>query len=311
MSAAVANTSALRATVGAPPWGRTNNSGLASQICSAMQGGIGGVTDEYVLPTSLLRVGRVETAAFSERVVGYNASALHVLPTVANLLTNLRLRELLPNAGANASGNVNVSAALHPLSFSSLNVLISSRTSSLMSISMFVVFASVPAFAILMFTVGEIAGDRGLGMMQVLRLSGVRFAHFWTARLLLDLPQYLLVIVLFCIVLQLPLIPVRPITYTRTLLSRKNVPKSNVCADRKPEFTAGESFLRAVRSVERAADVGVHVRGVVHVHEGGDGDKHHGPRVHSGAHSTLLYFARDCLVNSSLIRSGYLRTLVS
>ena len=208
VSAAVANTSTLRASVGAPPWGRAvNYSGLVDQICSTVQCGLGGSEKEYALPSSLLRVGRIETDAYSERVVGYNASALHVLPTVANLFVNLRLRELL----GDATPNVNVSAALHPLSFSSLNVLLSSRTGSLMSISMFVVFAAVPAFAILMFTVGEIAGDRGLGMMQVLRLSGVRFGHFWTARLLLDIPQYLFVIVLFCIVLQLPLIPVRPL----------------------------------------------------------------------------------------------------
>ena len=186
MSAAVANTSTLRASVGAPPWGlAVNYSGLVDQICSAVQRWLGGSEKEYALPSSLLRVGRVETEAFNERVVGYNSSALHVLPTVVNLFVNLRLRELL----SEAAPNVNVSAALHPLSFSSLNVLLSSRTSSLMSISMFVVFAAVPAFAILMFTVGEIAGDRGLGMMQVLRLSGVHFTHFWTARLLLNMPQ--------------------------------------------------------------------------------------------------------------------------
>lgn len=204
VSAAVANTSTLLSAVGSPPWGlNLSGSGLVGQLCSAVRRGTGGSALEYVLPSSLLRVGRVETDAFSERVVAYNASALHVLPTTANLLTNLRLRELL-----GGDTTLNVSAALHPLSFSSASTLISSRQSSLMSISMFVVFAAVPALVILMFTAGEIAGDRGLGVMQVLRLSGVRFKHFWSARLALDCPQYLLVILLFCVVLQTPLIPV-------------------------------------------------------------------------------------------------------
>ncbi len=136
-----------------------------------------------------------------EYVFGYNLSAVHILPIAMNLFSNIHLqKELYGAASSGGPGKITVKAHIFPFNnewSQMVNDIFLAMEGYLFS--PLVLLGSICSLLFLAFAGSEIVAHRECGVMDLLRLSGVGFWNFWSARFVYDLIHYGLIIGIFSI----------------------------------------------------------------------------------------------------------------